>query len=296
MAVTLNARRKAMRERYLDGQSDDRKVSDQMLTDILDAYHDLVARSEKLINDAGEDVYKADARKRLLQEVRAELNKFEFRAAKILKAGLLKVVKFVTGQAVSDMKAMRLDVPKSETFYGDLNRQRVLAAFSDDYSHVSAQTSRMHAQVKAQLQQVASQVMRRSAVEGISRKDAAKLLRAEMEKVAPDFQFVDRRGRRWKSEAYFSMLAETLAANHARETYISTLTAAGHDLVKLSSHGATDPCRGWEGRVLSLTGATPGYPTYEAAKATGEVFHPRCRHRLLAYHQESDFNLDDPED
>lgn len=293
MAVTLKSRREAMRRRYLDGQTDDRRVEDAILTEILDAYRDTIARAQKILSDGATDVHKADARKRMLQEVEAELGRYESRVSKILKDYLVKLVRVVTGQAVDDMKAMGLSVPESASFYRDLNRKAVLDAFADDFGHVAAQTSRMSEQVKTQLRQVATQVLRRSRVEGISRKEAAKLLRSEMERVAPDFQFVDNRGRRWKSEAYFEMLARTVAANHARETYTNTLTAAGHDLVKISRHGATDPCRGWEGKILSLTGATPGYPTYEAARATREVFHPRCRHRLLAYHPEADFDLDD---
>lgn len=33
----------------------------------------------------------------------------------------------------------------------------------------------------------------------------------------------------------------------------------------------------WGGKVLSLTGETPGYPTMAEAKAAG-LFHPNCRH------------------
>ena len=35
----------------------------------------------------------------------------------------------------------------------------------------------------------------------------------------------------------------------------------------------------WEGRIVSLTGATDGFPTMEEAKADG-LFHPNCTHRI----------------
>ena len=82
------------------------------------------------------------------------------------------------------------------------------------------------------------------------------------------------------------MLTRTVMANTQWDAYQDPLIQSGHDLVRASRHGATDPCSKWEGRVLSLTGATEGCPTLEEAKTTNEIFHPRCRHRLLA-HQES---------
>jgi hypothetical protein len=82
------------------------------------------------------------------------------------------------------------------------------------------------------------------------------------------------------------MLTKTVMANSLRECYANTLIQEKQDLVKVSFNGAKDACTKWEGRVLSLTGATEGYPTVESARATKEVFHPRCKHRLVAYHQD----------
>jgi hypothetical protein len=48
--------------------------------------------------------------------------------------------------------------------------------------------------------------------------------------------------------------------------------------VKVSTHrGACELCQPWQGKILSITGKTKGYPTLEEAKAAG-LFHPRCRH------------------
>jgi hypothetical protein len=57
----------------------------------------------------------------------------------------------------------------------------------------------------------------------------------------------------------------------------------GRDLVKVSTHpNACEKCRPWEGKVLTLTGKTPGYPTLQEAKDTG-LFHPRCEHAYGLY-------------
>jgi hypothetical protein len=41
-------------------------------------------------------------------------------------------------------------------------------------------------------------------------------------------------------------------------------------------------CRPWEGKVLSSSGTTPGYPTVAEARDAG-LFHPGCTHDLALY-------------
>ncbi len=42
-----------------------------------------------------------------------------------------------------------------------------------------------------------------------------------------------------------------------------------------------DKCKAWVGRIVSITGKTPEYPTLADAKAAG-LFHPRCTHNISA--------------
>jgi hypothetical protein len=61
------------------------------------------------------------------------------------------------------------------------------------------------------------------------------------------------------------------------------LVEQGHDLIKVSTHrGACPLCEPWQGKILSITGKTEGYPTLEEAKAAG-LFHPNCRHAYGLY-------------
>jgi len=61
------------------------------------------------------------------------------------------------------------------------------------------------------------------------------------------------------------------------------LVEQGHDLVKVSTHrGACELCQPWQGKILSITGKTEGYPTLEEAKAEG-LFHVNCRHAYGLY-------------
>lgn len=95
--------------------------------------------------------------------------------------------------------------------------------------------------------------------------------------------FVDRQGKRWNLSSYTAMVARTSTMEAHLEGTRNRLLEQGHDLVVISDHrGECELCRPWEGRVLSLSGRTPHYPTLEEAKAAG-LFHPNCRHTYGLY-------------
>lgn len=111
--------------------------------------------------------------------------------------------------------------------------------------------------------------------------------------VAKDFQrrlaehgitgFKDAAGRDWNMKSYASMVARTTTMEAHLGGTANRLLESGHDLVIVSDHvEECDLCRPWEGKVLSLTGATPGYPTLAEAKEAG-LFHPNCEHTYGLY-------------
>jgi hypothetical protein len=92
--------------------------------------------------------------------------------------------------------------------------------------------------------------------------------------------FQDRLGRKWNMSSYTRMVARTTTMEAHIEGTKNRIIELGHDLVKVSSHVGECPlCTPWGGRVLSLTGKTPGYTTLDEARQKG-LFHPNCRHAL----------------
>jgi len=90
--------------------------------------------------------------------------------------------------------------------------------------------------------------------------------------------FKDRSGRMWNMRTYCEMHARTVCMEAHLQGTANRLVEQGHDLVKVSTHrGACELCQPWQGKILSITGKTKGYPTLEEAKADG-LFHPNCRH------------------
>lgn len=114
--------------------------------------------------------------------------------------------------------------------------------------------------------------------------------------------FTDKSGRRWRLDSYAEMATRTGALHSMRFGYERTLTLAGEDLIMVTSHGYTCPkCSPWEGKILSLTGATPaGWNEAEHATRDGVtvrfqvagtlsearesgLFHPNCEHSYALY-------------
>jgi hypothetical protein len=95
--------------------------------------------------------------------------------------------------------------------------------------------------------------------------------------------FTDRSGREWTLRNYSDMAARTVTARARRRAKEMEFLAHGEDLVIVSEHYPTcEKCVMWGGKILSLTGSTPGYPTLAEAEAEG-LFHPRCRHTASLY-------------
>lgn len=104
-------------------------------------------------------------------------------------------------------------------------------------------------------------------------------------------RFVDARGRRWHLDAYARMAGRTTAAQTAVQGQLDQMVNEGRDLVIISdSARECERCRPWEGRLLSVTGASVG-ETVDGRRVTGTVaeargaglWHPNCRHRADPY-------------
>lgn len=145
-------------------------------------------------------------------------------------------------------------------------------------------TDRMGAKLIGTLREATVATLREQAVSGGTMKETARRMAESWQAALKDERpvFVDSGGHAWNTETYFQMNVRTntmrvyndcLADNVARAT--------GSDLMRIST-GGSDPnceCAAWEGCIVSLTGKTPGFPTYEDARKGG-CFHPNCVHTL----------------
>ncbi|GLW91789.1 phage minor capsid protein [Actinokineospora globicatena] len=107
-----------------------------------------------------------------------------------------------------------------------------------------------------------------------------------------DDRFVDKRGHKWHLDAYARMAGRTTAGQVAVQGQLDTMVATGRDLVVVSNSPRECPtCRRWEGRLLSVAGATPMGTRVDTLVVTGTVvearedglWHPNCTHRADPY-------------
>ena len=90
----------------------------------------------------------------------------------------------------------------------------------------------------------------------------------------------DAAGKSWQADRYAAMLVRTKAVEARNQGLANKMLQNGYDLVQVTDHGTEHlACKKWEGKILSLTGKTKGYPTLEDAKAGG-LFHPNCEHAI----------------
>jgi hypothetical protein len=183
---------------------------------------------------------------------------------------------------------------KYKAVIGEPDPQKIKYALESSYKQVAMRTDKMSFDHIRQLRQISADVFRQMSVTGNTRRAVSKeLLSRAME--IPGFQFIDRAGTKWSAKSYFQMLARTELMNASRACYDDKMTEEGFDVMRLTTSGEPcDKCSKYEGRLFSLTGATPGLPTKADLEAAG-VFHPNCTHTyslMPDYIRERDYNPD----
>ncbi|MCW2278729.1 phage minor capsid protein [Heliophilum fasciatum] len=198
---------------------------------------------------------------------------------------------FKNGQAMALLslgEATSLAEAASLSSFSMLAQNSVEALINDTYGDLLLATKNTDRKVKQLVRSVVSDTIRTRAIEQqgrrtltseIAGKLAAKGLSERLQREAW-VGIVDVAGRRWQLSTYAEMVVRTkLTQAHIEGVRTETLER-GVDLAVVSSHGATDACRVFEGMVVSINGQTPGFPTYQQLRDSGKIFHPNCKHHI----------------
>jgi hypothetical protein len=179
--------------------------------------------------------------------------------------------------------AKTADETASIVKFNRINANMVASAVADTQADLLAVTTNIDRKVRAAVRKAVADSMRANMAAGINGRktigrDILGRIRQELGSAA-ETGLIDAAGRRWKPEVYADMVTRTkMAATYNEATTNEAIQREAYYAV-ISSHGATDACGKWEGRIIRLTAEAPGnYPTYDEAKATGEIWHPNCRH------------------
>ncbi len=134
---------------------------------------------------------------------------------------------------------------------------QILRSTIDVYRQVIQQASGQTVAGAATRRQAAQQALNRFANEGI-------------------VGFIDSKGRRWGLDSYAEMATRTATGRAQVAGTLDRFEADGRDLVIVSdAPQECKACRPWEGRVLSISGTDPKYPSLKAAQSAG-LLHANC--------------------
>jgi hypothetical protein len=125
------------------------------------------------------------------------------------------------------------------------------------------------------------EVYRESALSGMTMNEIAAGIKGKWDGLAGNMaanKFVDSAGKVWEDGRYLQMLVRTTTARVARDSYFNTLTQNGDDLAVIQNvdGDACDICAAWDEVIISITGNSGQYPSYNQALDAGWG-HPNCR-------------------
>jgi len=169
--------------------------------------------------------------------------------------------------------------------FSRMNQTYVNAVVADTQADLLAVTQNIDRRVRSTVRKVTADSMRANMSAGINgrrtiSRDILRNMRAELGK-AVETGIVDAAGRRWKPEVYVDMVVRTKTAATAREVRINEAISRGVMYGRISSHGATDACRKYEGIIVKLTPEADGDYPYIGDLPRNEIFHPNCKHVVL---------------
>lgn len=221
----------------------------------------------------------------IAREIEKELTRLGVDTAKWVEAEIPKQYRAGIKEAMKQLEVVgakvsvkggftKIDRRAIEVLVGDVQR-----SFGDSLSAVNRSARQIFS--RAAREEIKAQIAT-GRITGEARKEIANRIKDVIREKGVS-ALNDRGGKSWSLDRYADMLTRTKMVE-ARNTGLGNrMLENGYDLVEVSSHGADDVCGDWEGKVLSLTGATDGYETLADAEADG-LFHPNCKHAINAVH------------
>lgn len=229
----------------------------------------------------------ASKRKKILQEIEAILKDVDINAEEWIKENIPKAYR--EGQAATLVTlgvAATIAEANDLISFSNLNRYAVNALIEDTFNDLLQATQNTRRKVKQTVREVFAEQMRSKSAQSLGSKamkrDIIKDLREQLYD-AGTFAIRDSANRKWSIEHYTNVVVRTkMQQAHVEGTTNQAIEREAFYGV-ISSHGAKDSCKYHEGRIVKLDPDAPGnYPTVKELKATGQIFHPNCKHTISA--------------
>jgi hypothetical protein len=187
--------------------------------------------------------------------------------------------------AIRELRSQGADVEKMSSF-NRIHREAINGLVTETQDDFAVSMSGINHQAKILLGKATREQITARLLEG---QITGKTLNQIKKNIIGDLKeqglaaLVDKGGRKWSLDRYSQMIIRTKMVEARNRGLSNRLAELGYDLVLVSAHGSKHyECAVWEGRVLSMTGATPGYPTLDEAQSAG-LFHPNCLHAINTF-------------
>lgn len=230
------------------------------------------------MNDFSSTPWQRDRASAMLVRVDAIVGSLDAETRKYIEREV-PAVYFTTANATKgEIRKLNITVPPS---FGTIHTQAVEAAANDamlKFGHTMVGIKRSAEEVVKFAQQKATrEIIAAGQLQGEAAKTIAKEVKAKIQEDGIT-ALVDKGGKKWQLDTYAEMLTRQVMSNSGRDGVFNTAQEYGFDLVEITSHGSQhEECAAWEGRLVSLSGKTDGYPSLEEATAAG-LFHVGCKH------------------
>lgn len=211
-----------------------------------------------------------------IKQILDDLDEFaeEWAAVAITAAGLEGVASTIYTLELADTIEEARKIAK----FSRPNRRLIDAVIADTQADLLAVTQNVNRQAKIAIRKATAEAMRSQLAKGINAtQNLSKEIRDRIVQ-ATDVAIIDRRGRRWKVETYADMVARTKMMEAHKEASTNEALSEGSHYGVISSHGAKDACRNYEGKIVKLVEGADGDFPYIGDLPRNEVFHPNCRH------------------
>lgn len=221
------------------------------------------------------------SRARLMVRINHELSTYGIDADKWVRAELPRYYNDGAAIALQDLRKMGLDLSTANS--APINAAAISALTDETSSAVFEAITGVSRNVSNIISEAQRRQLTLTLAEGKLTAETRKMITAQMVQRLQESgigAIKDKLGREWTFERYSSMLVRTQAVEARNSGLANKMVQYGYDLVQVSNHGTKHAaCRKWEGKILSITGKTPGYPTLATAKSEG-LFHPNCKHAI----------------
>ncbi|WP_145412498.1 phage minor capsid protein [Paenibacillus xylanexedens] len=223
------------------------------------------------------DISRAHA-KAALAEVAAILRELNTESAAWVAEYLPKAATDGVVRAIVDLGVVStLAEAEKIVKFNRINREMVASAIADTQADLLAVTQNIDRRVRQAVRQATAESFRANMAAGINgRRTINADTLAGIRKTlghATDTGIIDAVGRRWKPEVYVDTVTRTKLNTAHRDATINEAIGREAFYARISSHGANDACRGYEGRIVKLLPDAPGDYPYVGDLPRREIFH-----------------------